>query len=515
LLVFVLDKAGQPGHPTHRADWVRKQLRRKQAQLIGGGASGKPPVLVLNNRVLDSNQTVDRRFVVTLDTGFRYIGFCVGEVTADGTLRVLLRGVLTTRTPGIRAAMDERRMYRHARRYRRRANIIRQGRTAKHRPPRYKARRKRASVTLQHGVQTHLNLFSKLDRLAPLPAHQTTRGFEDVAFDLRALVHGKPANGWGYQVSPIAKRRGESIKGFILRRDGGCIVCAATGNVHLHHLRKRSRRGSNRPRNQVALCARCHGDVHAGLTALPVDGGPSWRDAANTNVIVGRLRRDRRQHGLQPIAVADIVYRRDALGLPKDHDWDAVAGAASLAGACRVVEPEAIRIELAQYRRHRRARVHAQRDRLYYSRGKIVARNRHKRADQTQDSLAELRERSPGLIGPLQVKRAVRLVAPNRRASPTVAGDVWQINGQRFVAEGVKDEGRYLYSKQLVALIGKPYVSPARARLVLRNEGLVVTGAQLPFNHNRQEGGNGTDGAARRALSLPGMNAGVPAQFDE
>ena len=48
MLVFVLDKAGQPGHPTHRADWVRKQLRRKQAQLIGGGASGKPPVLVLN-----------------------------------------------------------------------------------------------------------------------------------------------------------------------------------------------------------------------------------------------------------------------------------------------------------------------------------------------------------------------------------------------------------------------------------------------------------------------------------
>ena len=509
MLVFVVDSEGRSGHPTRRADWVRKQLRRKRARLIGGGASGKPPVLVLRHRVFEPEKTVDRRFVVTLDTGFRYIGFCVGEVTADGTLRVLLRGVLTTRTPDIRAAMDERRMHRRARRYRRRANIIRKRRTAKHRPPRYKARRKRASVTLQHGVQTHLNLFSKLDRMAPLPVNQTIKGFEDVAFDLRALVHGKPANGWGYQVSPMAKRRGESIKGFVLRRDGGCIVCAATGNVHLHHLRKRSRRGSNRPRNQVALCERCHREVHAGLIALPITHGPTWRDAGNTNAIVGRLRREALQHGLQPIPVADAIAKRDALGLVKDHDWDAVAGAASLTGAACVDASEAIRLELTQYRRHRRAHVHAQRDRLYYLNGKVVARNRRKRTDQTQDSLAELRERSPGLIGPLHVKRAVRIYAPNRRVSPTVAGDVWQINGRRFVAEGVKNGGRYLYSKQLVALIDKPYVSPPRARLVLRNEGLVVTGAQLPFNHNRQEGGNETAGAARRALSLPGMNAGV------
>ncbi|HYW76891.1 MAG TPA: RRXRR domain-containing protein [Gammaproteobacteria bacterium] len=509
MLIFVVDSEGQPGHPTRRADWVRKRLRRGQARLVGGGASGKPPVLVLNGRVFDGERTVDRRFVVTLDTGFRYIGFCVGEITADGTLRVLLRGVLTARTPEIRELMDARRMYRRARRGHRRENILKKGRTAKHRPPRYEARRKRASVTLQHGVQTHLNLFAKLDRLVPLPAHQVTRGFEDVAFDLRALVHGKPANGWSYQVSPMAKHRGESTQGFVLRRDGGCIVCAATSNVHLHHLRKRSRRGFNRPRNQVALCERCHRDVHAGLIALPITGGPLWRDAGNTNAIAGRLRREAPQHRLQAIPVADVVYIRDALGLAKDHDWDAVAGAASLAGGARVDEAEAICFELTQSRRHRRARVHAQRDRLYTFDGKIVARNRHKRMDQTQDSLAELREHSPSLIGPLQVKRAVRLVAPNRRVSPTVAGDVWQINGQRFVAEGVKDEGRYLYSKQLVALIGKPYVSPKRVRLVLRNEGLVVTGLQLPFNLNRQEGGNETIRAPRRALSLPGMNAGV------
>ncbi|HYW76629.1 MAG TPA: RRXRR domain-containing protein, partial [Gammaproteobacteria bacterium] len=93
MLVFVVDSEGRPGHPTRRADWVRKQLRRKRARLIGGGASGKPPVLVLRQRVFEPEKTVDRRFVVTLDTGFRYIGFCVGEVTADGTLRVLLRGV--------------------------------------------------------------------------------------------------------------------------------------------------------------------------------------------------------------------------------------------------------------------------------------------------------------------------------------------------------------------------------------------------------------------------------------
>ena len=50
MLVFVMDQYGRPGHPTRRMDWVRKQLKRKRAKLVGGGISGNPAVLVLRER---------------------------------------------------------------------------------------------------------------------------------------------------------------------------------------------------------------------------------------------------------------------------------------------------------------------------------------------------------------------------------------------------------------------------------------------------------------------------------
>lgn len=133
--IFVVDQNGTPGHPTRRTDWVRKQLRRNRARLIGGGHSGKPPVLVLLFQEFDPGKTVHRRFLATLDPGFRNLGYAVSELLPDGALRVLVYGALTARTPEIRALMDERRMYRRSRRHHRRANVKRKGRTPKCRPP--------------------------------------------------------------------------------------------------------------------------------------------------------------------------------------------------------------------------------------------------------------------------------------------------------------------------------------------------------------------------------------------
>lgn len=496
MLVFVVDNNGMPGHPTRRLDWVRKCLRRKRARLIGGGVSGKPPVLVLQGQTFDPEATVERRFVIALDTGFRHIGFVVAEVLGNGTLRVLLMGTLMARTPDIRGLMDERRTYRRFRRYLRRART-KKG-TPKQRPPRYESRRKRPPVTHRHGMQAHLSLFAKLAKLAPLPPNQTERGFEDIAFDLRALIYGKPSNGRDYQISPQGMRNGEKTRAFVLRRDGGCLICGTKEGLHTHHLRKRSKRGSNRAANQVALCERCHTDVHAGLIALPINDGATWRDAGNVNAVVGMLREIAENERLIPIPVEDVVNIRSALNLPKAHDWDAIAGALALTGATSIDDTWAWRLELKQYRRHRRAHIHAQRDRLYYRDGKIVARNRRKRCDQTQDSLTDLRAKDAATSGRLIVKPSRRIYTPDRNAAPAVSGEIWTINGRRFVVDGLQGGGRYLHSHQLEALVGKTWAPVAKCRRVLGNEGIVVASATPP------------NGVTRRGLSLPGLNAGVP-----
>ncbi|MEB8476796.1 RRXRR domain-containing protein [Acidithiobacillus ferriphilus] len=476
MLVFVMDQYGRPGHPTRRMDWVRKQVKRKRGKIAGGGISGKPAVLVLRERSFERNKTVKRQFYVTLDTGFRNVGYAVSELLADGTLRVLLKGTLTARTPDIRGLMDERAMYRRSRRGHRRENLKKKGRTPKHRPPRYESRGKRDSVTLRHGVETHVNLYARLARLAPLPDHQVTRGFESVFFDLRALAKGKPRTGSGYQVSPVGKAKGEKTGRFIVRRDGGCVVCGSKAHLHVHHLRKRSQQGTNRVGNQVVLCEDCHDDVHAGLIELPIMDGAQWRDASMVNAVCGKLRKLSAEAGLVPVPVEQSVAARSRLGLEKTHALDAVSVAVAMTGAGAVDQRDTLDMDLEQYRRHRRAHIHAQRDRLYYLPGekKPVAHNRRKRCDQGDvDSLVEFRRAHPKDVGRLKVKRAVRLYTPNRAKAPAVGGDVWDIGGRRVVAQGVHSKTN-LYVPDLKSVTGKVYASPKDGVRLLWNSGMVV-----------------------------------------
>ena len=475
--VFVVDRYHRPGHPTRRMDWVRKQLQHNRARLIGGGRSGRPPVLMLLFQEFDLGKTVDRRFPVTLDPGFRNLGYAVSELLPDGTLRVLLLGTLTARTPDIRGLMDERRMYRRARRNHRRENVLKKGRHAKHRPPRFESRGERDSVTLRHGVETVQNLYGKLARLAPLPEYQVSRGFRDVSLDLRALIYGKPDTPFGYQISPVGKETGEQTRAFVIRRDGGCVLCGSQEGLQSHHLRKRSQKGGNRAQNLVCLCADCHEDVHAGLVDLPISGGSQWRDAGLVNAVCGRLRKGAAGEDLMAIAADSVLAARQRHGLDRSKDGDTAAVAAAMTGAHSVNADGAEALEMEQFRRHRRQRIHAQRDRLYYLPGKKapVAHNRNKRCDQGGvDSLAEFRKHRPADVGRLQVKPAIRLRRLADGEPVANPGDLWVANGKPFLADGVQGKNRNVYAKHLESIIGKRTVSASKARRLLHNSGIVA-----------------------------------------
>lgn len=474
MFAFTVDKNGNPGHPTRRFDMIRKLLKRGRCRIIGGGASGKPPVVIFYDREFDAEKTVDRRFVTSIDPGYRYIGYAVCEIIGD-RLVVLIRGELETRTPDIRRLMDRRRMYRRQRRYlqrkrmRRKSTRVGQNLT-KFKVPRYHRGGKRMSATLRHAVETHLNLFRKLRKLVLLPHHQLINVHEDNWFDMRRIAWGT-TNGSEYQKSPRGKKRNESDHSYVLRHDDyRCVVCESREGISVHHLRPRKKQGSDRAENMITLCEECHLDIHAGRIFIPLRDVDNWRAASHVNGVCGILRQDTIS---KPVCLDSVISTRRKLNLEKSHGNDAVVVAASASGVEKVDDSECFEMNMKQYRRHNRARTHAFRDRLYKLDGQIVARNRRKKTDQEADSLSEIREKGQALIGRLKVYPGKRVSQPKRMDMPTISGDVWLFNGQRFVASGVSSKV-YIYSPALRAITGRSYVSPKQCERVLRNAGMVV-----------------------------------------
>jgi 5-methylcytosine-specific restriction endonuclease McrA len=50
----------------------------------------------------------------------------------------------------------------------------------------------------------------------------------------------------------------------VLERDGWrCQVCGSMQNLQVHHLKFRSRSGSDEEQNLITLCAECHEQIHS------------------------------------------------------------------------------------------------------------------------------------------------------------------------------------------------------------------------------------------------------------
>jgi hypothetical protein len=463
-MLFTVDKNGNPGHPTRRYDMIRKLRKRGKVRIVGGGASGKPPVAVFLDREFDYLRTVGRKLVVALDPGYRYVGFAVCEPKEE-KLVVYCRGVLRTRIPEIKELMSGRRSFRRFRRYlsrfKKKRLSFKQGRAlTKFKAPRNVRSVDKTNATLKHGVETHLNLYRKLLKLFPFPAHQVQFVMEDNVFDVRAMTWGK-VYGAGYQKSP--------------RVSGGdkkCVLCGSEEKLHRHHLVPRKKGGTEVKENKVYLCESCHEDVHAGRAYLPIKGVKQWRALGTMNAVIGVLRE---VSWINFIPAPEAIFKRKELGLDKDHADDALAAAAAFCGCVGFNGSLARRLTLVKFRRHGRARVHAQRDRLYKVDGTIIARNRRKRTDQREPSFADVSPLSPDQQRVLKVYPGTRVLNPFKKDMPSIGGDVWVHvpTRQRFIATSVTS-GEYLYSPALEEIVGRPYVHPDQCRRIIRNEGIVV-----------------------------------------
>lgn len=452
MLIATKDKYGNPGHPTRKADMVFRLVRRKRARLIGGGA--KPLCVQFLDRVFDPAKTVPRRFALVVWPGFRRIRYAL----FDG-ITLMDRGELETRTPEIRKLIEERRMHRRRRRY-----LERKKREWKGLPGFNKVRRTvfeegRRSPTVDHLVRTVFSLVGKVRRWWSLPWVDLTPVLVDFRFDVRAMTWGKPDNSSDYQVSPRGKLNGESSKEYARRVWGGrCAVCGRAEEVEVHHLKPRKFTGTNLPENLIPLCSDCHRLVHHGKLLLPLKG-LDFRALGVVNTACGILRR------------AGIV-RVPAWKAVRQKPGDPLVGAFEVViGADLEVESAPERV-LMQFRRHRRALVHAVRDRLYRVNGRIVARNRNRRTDQKEPGWNEYRREHPEHVCVVKVSPGVKLV--RRKRTDVKPGNVYRLGGFVFVAEGSQHNGRSIHAKILKEILGRTYTSAKKVVRLIYNEGIVA-----------------------------------------
>ena len=264
-----------------------------------------------------------------------------------------------------------------------------------------------------------------------------------------------------------------------------CLLCGERPIEHYHHIVNRHEHGSDTLANIAGLCGGCHDRVHKDEKAIAQlkekKSGQLKKYAAAS------LMNQVMPHLVEYVTNLDVVgvhlttgaetkLVRESFALAKDHHVDAwciaVSSLATPPVGCPSSFDGAVRHDVVQFRRHDRQINRRYHDRKYYLDGKLVARNRHKRTGQTDDSLEEFACEHPGDVPRLSAVAARYVRNDMLRVMP---GAVFLFGGKRFVSFGVQSNG----SRFTSPLLEKGYVSVKKCRLVSLNTGLVFLGHTL------------------------------------
>ena len=271
--IYVLGFDGKPQMPTRRKRHVLKLLKTGRARI----AEDIPFTIRLTYRTAPVLQPV----TLAEDPGRTNIGAAVLSPLGD----LLFAAVIETRNKEIKKLMTDRQKSRQAsRRGERKArqrlakrygSMVKSGMVMR-KLPMYAAdrfvtckfirntqarfcNRKRCpdwiTPTVQHLVQTHLNIIRKISRYLPVT---------DIAFEVNrfAFMHmeNPEAIGVDFQNGPL-KGYGDVKEAIRTQQHGKCLMCKKP-IAHFHHIVPRSRGGSDTIQNLAGLCPECHTKVH-------------------------------------------------------------------------------------------------------------------------------------------------------------------------------------------------------------------------------------------------------------
>ena len=264
MLVYVLNKDGQPLMPMSRCGKVRRLLKQNKAKVINHCPF---TIQLLYKTETEITQPVN----LGVDAGSKTIG--VSATTKDKVLyesEVTLRNdivdLISTRRQNRRTRRNRKTRYRKCR-FLNRIHSKNKGWLA---------------PSIEQKIQTHLTVVEKLHKFLPI----TKIIVEVVAFDtqlLKAEDYGLLIpQGTDYQNGDM---KGYNTREYVLFRDNHkCRCCKGKTKdpiLQTHHIESR-KVGGNAPNNLVTLCKTCHDKYHKGLVKLPNDitRGNKYNDAA-------------------------------------------------------------------------------------------------------------------------------------------------------------------------------------------------------------------------------------------
>ena len=307
MLVYVLDKNGQPLMPTHNGAKVRVLLKQKRAEVVS-----KCPFTI---KLLYESTCFTQPLTLGVDTGSKYVG---SAVINDITSEVVYESQTELRDD-IKSKMDRRRQFRRTRR-----NKLR------YRPARFNnrkasKRKNRYTPTLMSKFQGHEREINFIKSILPITDVVLEVGeFDPQLLQDPTLAHHK----WDYAKGELYQQ--ENFKQAAKARDKYTCQCCGKKNCRLevHHLLPRSIGGSDKLANLITLCTDCHHLAHSSeeqLLAFQKKFGKKARStlryATQMNVLRQMLQRKYPE--------AELTYgfitkeMRRVFGLEKSHMIDA------------------------------------------------------------------------------------------------------------------------------------------------------------------------------------------------
>ena len=406
--VYVLDQRGNPLMPTRRYGWVRRALKSGKAKAVC--------TLPFTIQLMYDSATEIQNITLGIDPGRTNIGMA----TADETGRCLYSSQCETRNREIPKLMEKRRQHRQASRRGERlarkrlarrlgttmGNILERMLPGCEKPvmvkdiinteSRFNNRRRKEgwlTPTATQLLRTHLNLVEKVCQILPVSgiSLETNR----FAF-MELEVGGRLESGVDYQCGPMHGY--QSIREALeYLQDGRCLLCGERVIEHDHHLIPRSKGGSNTLANMAGLCEHCHTLVHTNqeaaekLEAIKAGQNKKYGALSVLNQIIPYLVEvlSKKFHGnIRLVSGWETKQFRDEHHIDKDHDIDAYC-IAVVGQEPKMIDVPKTHFEIRQFRRHDRARIKSQTERVYRLDGTKVATNRRKRMEQKTDSLKD------------------------------------------------------------------------------------------------------------------------------
>ena len=275
MLVYVLNKDGQPLMPTGRCGKVRRILKSGRAKVIR-----RCPFTI---QLLYETQTnVTQPIAVGDDAGSKHNGISAVAVYPGGREKEVYASEVQMRTDIVKLLST-----------RRESRRVRRDRKTRYRESRFNNRIRSKhkgwlAPSVENKIGTHMTELGFVCSILPV----TKITVETASFDIQKLkadLRGlKAPKGTDYQ-------QGEmygfwNAREYVLFRDGHTCQCCKGKRgdrvLNVHHIESRMT-GGDAPDNLVTLCETCHRGYHAGTVTLPktIKRQASFRDAAFMGVM--------------------------------------------------------------------------------------------------------------------------------------------------------------------------------------------------------------------------------------